>query len=311
MEAIKTFVEGVALPLIETTPKRLREPARAMLALVLARCRADYRHLLAGINNTYLLAGVHAELPLYFPDRWEEHTLAALLSLPGLSVNRRCIILSKLAETAVRTGLTPHVFLSAAIRSAGVCSKSARARLALTLAECGQSERALSLVGGYSALVVELLLRAPRDEKLLKVARRAISRVRDSRKRLVLVSRLLVRGISLNHEPEVIAESLAASLPWRGGLDDVYLTLLVARNFAEAGMQRYVWEKVVPILENSPPLSWLPLGFAELYLVTAYYYLGLTRAVELAGTAGESKGFLLASLMDYITTPRGSGQHAS
>ncbi|MEM4810865.1 MAG: hypothetical protein QXS92_03005 [Thermofilum sp.] len=41
MEPVKAVVEGVALPLLDATPRKLREPARAMLALVLARCGAE------------------------------------------------------------------------------------------------------------------------------------------------------------------------------------------------------------------------------------------------------------------------------
>jgi len=309
MEPVKAVVEGVALPLLDVTPRKLREPARAMLALVLARCGAEYGHLLSGVRNTYLLASLYAELPTYFPDTWEEYSRAALVRLAELSLNRRCVVLSKLAETAARTGSTPHVFLSAALRGSNLCSRSARARLALALAECGQPEKALSLVRGQPALVVELLLRAPGDGTLLEAARKAVSRVRDSRRRLVLVSRLLVGGFSLSYEPEVVAESLAAALSRDGDPSSVYLSLVIARNLAEAGMQQYAWEKVSQILENSPPLSWLPLDLAELYLVNAYHYLGLTRAVELAGTAGENKGFLLASLLDYITAGWG-GPHA-
>lgn len=309
MEPVKAVVEGVVLPLIENTPRKLREPAKAALALVLARCGAEYRHLLAGIRNTYLLASVHAELPIYFPDAWEDHLRATLVYLAGLSSNRRCVVLSKLAETAARTGSSPRAFLSAALRISNICSRSAKARLALALAECGQAEKALSLVKGQPALTVELLLRAPGDERLREAARRAVSRVRDSRRRLVLVSRLLVGGFSFSYEPEVVAESLAAALTPEGDPGNVYLSLLISRNLAEAGMQHYAWDKVASILESSPPLSWMPLELAELYLVNAYYYLGLTKAVELADTAGESKGFLLALLLDYVTAGWGD-RHA-
>lgn len=311
MEAIRGIVEGLALPELERGPSRLREPARAMLALTLARSGAGYDHILAGVRSAYLLASVYAELPQYFPESWRDYKLLAGSLLGSLSPSRRCVVLAKLAETAARTGATPRPFLVAASRSAGVCSRSARARLALALAECGYSEKALSLVKGSSSLAVELVLRAPRDETILAAARRAVSVVRDSRKRLVLISRLLVAGVSLGYDPEVVAESLATVLLREKGVDGMYLSLLIARNLAEAGLQHYAYERVAPILENAPPLSWLPLELAELYLVDAYHYIGLSKAIELSSTAGESKGFLLASLLDYITSSRAGAGHAS
>ena len=302
MEEVAELVSGLLLPLVEDTPPRFRSAAAAMLALALARCGADYRPALSRVGSGYLRALVHAELPAYLPGEWRLHLSRALRYAVGLSPGRRCVVLARLAESAHALGIRPGGYLDAALSSAWVCSRGARARLAVALAACGRVEEALGLVEDQPAAAVEVAVRAPWHPEAVRAGVEAVRRARSWRRRVVMISRLLVGGVTGGREPGEVARGLAGVLPLRGTLEDLYLSLVISRNLAEAGWAGLARGKVEQLLSTPVPLDMLPYWVSELYLQVAYHYAGLPAALRLAEGAGPMRGYLSASLVEYATS---------
>jgi len=309
MEEVAELVYGVLLPLVEGVPPRFRSAAAAMLALALARCGADYRPALALVRSGYLRALVHAELPAYLPGEWRLHLSRALRHAVGLSPSRRCVVLARLAESACALNLSPGSYIDAALASAWVCSRGARARLAVALASCGRVEEALGLVGDQPAAAVEVAVRAPWHPGAVRAGVEAVRRARSWRRRVAMISRLLVGGVTGGAEPGEVARGLASVLPLRGTIEDIYLSLVISRNLAEAGWAELARGKVEQLLSTPVPLDALPHWVSELYLQVAYHYAGLPAALRLAQGAGPMRGYLSASLVEYATglMARGGG----
>jgi len=302
MEDVAELVSGVLLPLVEDTPPRFRSAAAAMLALALARCGADYRPALSRVRSSYLRALVHAELPVYLPGEWRLHLSRALRHAVGLSPSRKCVVLARLAESACALGIQPDGYLGAALASVWVCSRGARARLAVVLAGCGRVEEALGLVGDQPAAAVEVAVRAPWHPGAARAGVEAVQRIRSWRRRVAMISRLLVGGVTGGAKPDEVARGLASVLPLRGTIEDVYLSLVISRNLAEAGWAGLARGRVEQLLGTSLPLDVLPHWVAELYLQVAYHYAGLPAALRLAEGAGPLRGYLSASLVEYATS---------
>jgi len=301
MEGVAELVSGVLLPMVDGAPPRFRSAAAALLALALARCGADYRPALSRVRSSYLRALVHAELPVYLPGEWRLHLPRALKHAVVLSPSRRCVVLARLAESACALGFPPDSYLDAALASAWACSRAARARLAVALAGCGRVEEALGLVGDQPAAAVEVAIQAPWHPEAVRAGLEAVRRIRSWRRRVAMISRLLVGGVTGGAEQGEVARGLAGVLPLRGTLEDVYLSLLISRNLAEAGWAELARGKVEQLLSISVPLEALPYWVSELYLQVAYHYVGLSAALKLAEGAGSMRGYLSASLVEYAT----------
>ncbi len=286
-------------------PPRYRDYAYASLARASGRLGYGYRNLVSRVKSAYLRSYVLAEMPLYDPPSLNTSVKEILEALPGLGYTGRVYVLSRLAETLYALGQKDYVhYLSLAENYAPPVGYSGKARLAIALSRCGITARAESIANGYSgsrraSLYVELALARPGDPTLFTRAAELVRRMGDGKKKAVLFSRLAEHPL-YNEAPTPRAEDLAAKIPLSGGLRGLYLSLLIARNLAEAGYAGAVGQKFEAMFSSLPPIDFLPLDFAELALEAYYHYRGLRVALSIAGESALAPLYY-AHLLDYVS----------
>jgi len=297
--------EVVAPEEVSTLPARYRDYAYASLARASGRLGSDYRALVGRVRSPYLRAYVLAEMPLYEPSSLESAVREVLALVPFLRYEEKVYALARLAETVYALGAGGHEeFLSMAASYAPPVGYSGKARLALAFSRCGEVERAIRVAEGFrgsrrASIYVEVALSRPESLELLARGVRLVEKLRDSRKKIVLFSRL-ARHPRYEEGVGTPVESIAMKVPLGGSLEDVYLSLLVARNLAEAGYAGAARRGFEEVASKLPPVDVLPLDFAELVLEAFYHYRGLQAALRVA--EGSSLAPLYyAHLMDYVS----------
>ncbi|MEZ0346769.1 MAG: hypothetical protein ABWK01_09475 [Infirmifilum sp.] len=290
---------------IENLPRKYRDYAWASIARAAGRLGSDYESYLAEIRNGFLRSYVQAELPLYDYLYFEKALKSVLAELPNLRYIEKIYVLSRLAETSFLLSREEYrEFLATALNYLPPLGYSGKARLSLALSRCGMFSEALRLLSGYSggrkaSILVELSLVRQFDNDLLEKTIEMIRKLRDTKRKIVLYSRLAKHPLySETDAPKI--QDLALRLPLGDTLQDTYISLLVARNLGESGLKSELKSAIEQVIRGIPPLDLLPIDFAELAVEAAYYARGFEGALDFASQS-EFYSLLAAHLVDYVS----------
>ncbi|QOJ78616.1 hypothetical protein IG193_07615 [Infirmifilum lucidum] len=299
------FFEDSLLREIAQLPPRYRDYAYASLARASGRLGYGYRDLASRVRSTYLRSYVLAEMPLYDPPSLDTTVKEVLEALPSLKYAGRVYVLARLAETLCALGRKDYKhYLFVAENYSTPVGYSGKARLAIAFSRCRMVARAEGIADSYSgsrraSLYVELALARPEDYRLFTRTAGFIRGLRDGKKKVVLFSRLAGHPL-YGKATTPCVKDLAMKIPLGEALEDLYLSLLVARNLAEAGYSGAVRQGFEVMFPSLPPIDVLPLDFAELILEVLYHYRGLQTALKVAEGSALAPLYY-AHLLDYVS----------
>jgi len=294
--------------LVKRVPKtKTGELAKAMYIRSLTFFGNDPNDHLSKLRDLYLKAYLLAETPTYLPELWNRNLAELETLVQSLNPSRKIFVFSRLAETANALGYNHREYVNQAYEWLPKASWKGRSRLVISLSTLGHIEEALAISRQLkphlrATTLAEASAMNPGVEILLREAIEATKKVENTVRRIVAISRLLKSYYMFDrYSSELFAEKISEKLSPVLTEVDAFLSLLVARNLAEASMHTASIKLYVSAKNYLQQNLTLNNDIEELLVQTALRAEGLDKALEMAYMSPRS-WYLVPSLLSYAIT---------